>query len=383
MAERQDGGSSPVAGARAAASSAKSWVDRAKATPLWRAWDRYGKLRGNVLAGGIGYAGFFSLIPALFVGFTVFGLVLGNNADLQARLVDAVNSGLGTPIIKTSPTADGIVEISALTGGTELTIAGVIGLVGLLLTGLGWLDAIREGIRAMFGQPVWEGNAVVTKLRDVAVLATLGVTVLFSAIAGLAVGSVADTVLEWVGLDSSVLGKAVLGAASVLVLLVVDTAVFLVLFRLLAGVRLPRHDLIDAALFGGVGLGVLKLLANLLLSSAQNNRFLAAFAVVVVPLVWLNLVSRVTLVAASWGATVAMDRGHLVDAGPPQLLAVAPIGVPRPRVAAVSRPEPVVSPRAADRVSLAAGAVLGLSAAVAANIAGGALRSVGRALRRD
>src|SRR3954470_17534918 len=64
-----------------------AWLQPLPATLPYRAWQRYGAVRGNVLAGGIAYFAFFSVFPALAIGFTVFALVLGNQLDLQAQLV--------------------------------------------------------------------------------------------------------------------------------------------------------------------------------------------------------------------------------------------------------------------------------------------------------
>lgn len=227
--------------------SPSALIHRLQASLPWRAWQRYGKARGGILAGGMAYVAFFSLFPALAVGFTVFGLIVGNDADLQRTVIDSVNDGIGTTIITPPGGTGGIVGIDALTGSAELTIAGIIGVVGLLFTGLGWLDAMREGIRAMFGQPTLEGNMVMTKLRDLVVLATIGVVLLASAIGGVVVSSATGALLGWVGLEGSVPGRLLLGAVSTLLLLAVDVLIFMVIFRLLSGVNVPPHDFWDAA----------------------------------------------------------------------------------------------------------------------------------------
>jgi membrane protein len=406
-------------------------IHRFQTSLPWRAWQRYGQARGGVLAGGMAYVAFFSLFPALAVGFTVFGLVLGNNTDLQVQVVDAVNNAIGTTII-TPPDGGtgGIVSIDQLTEANQLTVLGIVGLVAFLFTGLGWLDAMREGIRAMFGQPTLEGNVVKTKLRDLLVLTTIGVVLLASAVGGVAVSGATGALLGWVGLDGSILGRLLLGAASTLLLLGVDVLVFMVIFRLLSGVDVPRHDFWDAALFGGIGLGILKLFAGVLLNAAGNNKFLATAGVLLGLLVWLNLVSRLTLVAAAWGATMALDRGHLTEealglpaAAVPKVPAQravrgaaqgtardsaagsagrSPVGPPgsasgRAAGSAAGAPPrsvnggpapavpftPVVSPRAADRVSVVAGALLGAAGLVAVRSAAGAVRSVVDAARRS
>jgi membrane protein len=376
-----------------AGSGAGEALQQAQATVPWRAWQRYGSARGGVLAGGIAYAGFFSLFPALAFGFTIFGIVLGNNTELQTRVVESVNSSFGTAIIKTSPTAEGIVELSQLTDGSTLTLWGVLGAIGMLLTGLGWLDAIRSGVRAMFGQPQAEGNLVRAKLRDTLVLATLGLVVLGSAITGFVVNSATGWLLETVGLSGSLPGRLLLGGVGVLLLLAVDIAVFVVLFQLLSGVSVPRQDLLDAAVFGGIGLGLLKVFGGILLNGASNNTFLLSAGLLLGLLVWLNLVSRLTLVAAAWGAIVAMDRGHLAAPASPVESGLAAVAPPRaamsppraamspPRAAVAPPRTPVVSTRAADRVSVAAGAILGAGALLAVHSTSSAIRALAGALR--
>lgn len=367
----------------------KALLGRVTSSRPVRAYQRFGADRGTVLAGGITYAAFFSLFPALAVAFTVFGLVLGNEVELQGRVVDAVNDNFGTPIIKLQPDDAGIVSIDQLTDTGALTLTGLIGLAGLLFTGLGWLDALREGIRAMFGQPPAVGNLVGKKVRDTGVLVVLGVVVLFSAGSGVAVNAAAGWLLRQVGLDGSEPGQLLLSALSTLVLLVVDFTVLVIMFRLLAGVHLAHDDLRDGALFGAVGLGVIKLFAGVLLGNVSDNQFLAAFAVILGLLVWLNFVARIILLGASWGATTAIDRGHLLvrEPTPEQEQRVASLGAATARAAAVPGPSPmytpVVSPRAADRVSVAAGAVIGAAGMVALRTTATAVRTVVAAARRD
>ena len=231
---------------------------------------------------------------------------------------------------------------------------------------------------------------------------------LLSAVLGVVVTAAAGTLLGWVGLSDSTIGSLIVGGLGTLLVLAVDVTVFMLIFWLLSGVQVPRHDLWDAALFGGIGLGVLKLLSGLLLKSAGTNKLLAVAAVVLGLLIWLNLVSRLTLVAAAWGATVALDRGHLVQAElglpeaaylPGQQPSLAkpqqnqqpkqrPVGgavvvpPPRPGGPAAAVPfTPVVSPRSADRISVAAGAILGAATLFAVRSAGSAVRTAVNAAR--
>ena len=70
-----------------------------RGTLPWRAWARYSAVRGNVLAGGVAYFAFFSLFPAMALGFTVFALLLGSHEDLQVLVVQYINSVFGTTVV--------------------------------------------------------------------------------------------------------------------------------------------------------------------------------------------------------------------------------------------------------------------------------------------
>ena len=59
----------------------KAALARLKATHAYRVWQHYNGARGGVLAGGIAYFAFFSVFPALTLGFAVFGFVHRFQAD--------------------------------------------------------------------------------------------------------------------------------------------------------------------------------------------------------------------------------------------------------------------------------------------------------------
>ncbi|HEX2807426.1 MAG TPA: YhjD/YihY/BrkB family envelope integrity protein, partial [Kineosporiaceae bacterium] len=230
---------------------AQALLDRTRSTKVWRAWSRYGRVRGSVLAGGIAYFAFFSLFPALAIGFTVFGLVLGEHADLQARVVSYVNSAFGGgSVIGTAPNT-GMVSIDQLTQKHVLTLSGVIGLLVLLATGLGWVGALRDGISAVFGRDQGP-NPVLAKLSDLGTLASLGVGVLASAVVSVLVTAATRPVLDWLGMSRTELAVILVNVLTSLLLLMIDTLLFILVLRQLPGIRLPFDDLFAGALAGGV-----------------------------------------------------------------------------------------------------------------------------------
>jgi membrane protein len=326
----------------------------------YRAWQRYGAVRGNVLAGGIADFAFFSTSPALALGFTLFGLVLGNRENLQVELVRYLNQSLGSTVISYHEGQAGLVTIDQLVQPTVLTTTAVIGLVTLVFTGLGWIAALRNGIQAVFGMRDTT-NFVVVKLFDLVLFLAAGLAVLGSVAVSVAVNMASGRVLDLLGIERSTAAAWSVNVLGQLALIVVDAVIFTLLFHRLSGVALPWADAVTGAVIASVGFTLLKIFASELLRTISHNRFLASFGVIVGLLVWMNLVARLLLVAAAWSAVVAQDRGHLHTPDP-----VAPLEVPAPDEPAPSTPE---APRSGG-----GGPFLLVAGFVAGVLAGGVLR---------
>jgi membrane protein len=346
---------------------------RLKATHAYRSWDRYGNARGDVLAGGVTYVGFFSLVPALLLGFTVFGFILRGQPELFDRVVASISDTL-PGIVRDRAHPGGLIDASNPPTPSALTLTGLVSLATLLLSGTAWIDALREGVRAVFGQPKLAVNPVKGRLVNLALLGTLGSAFLVSGVLSLGVSSAGSWLLDRVGVGAdSTVGQVTLRAGAVLAVLVADTLLVVLVLRLMSGVDLPRSDLLQGAVLGAVGLGILKQASGLLLASAANKPVLGSFAVVVGLLVLLDLISRILLLSAAWAATTADEGGRLAVGA----------AAPQHEVAIGPREQSVASfgQRSADRTAVAAGAVLGLIAAVGVRSVRDALRSAADAVR--
>jgi membrane protein len=361
----------------------KRTIDRIKALHAYESWERFGAANGNLLAAGVAYFAFFSVFPAVALAFAIFGFFLQGRPELLTAIADTLNQIL-PGMVKTAEHPNGIITIEAPSSLT-LTVTGIISFVTLLLAGLGWVGALRTGIRGVFGFDKASGNAVTAKARDLLVLATLGLAVVVSAVLTSAAGGLAEQVASWVGLPGN---DVVVALAGIVVGFSIDTCIMVLLLRVLSGVRLPWTSVRDAALLGALALTVLKLLGGWLIGRATANPLLGAVALSVGLLVWLNLISRVVLLSAAWAAGQADLSGLEPDgvrAVPGQVIRpsfVAPVaarsdtrlvpyGGTDPATHGSSsgprEPDPSAGPglqapapsRAVDRASVAAGFVLG------------------------
>ena len=300
-----------------------------------RVWQRYGDARGNVLAGGIAYFAFFSIFPALAVGLTVLGFVMNDVPQVRdyvvRNLVEGVDQyapGLvhqgSRPAGPSGEEATGI-YINDFLQGSALTWTFVVSTATFLFTGLGWMDGMRQGIRAVFGDDPGDGNFLLVRLRDLLGMLVVGLGVGLSVAAVVATNGVGGYLLDAMGFEPSTWSRWLLGVLGFLVALVMDTCTFLLVFRVLPNADVPLRDLLQGALLGGLGLGLLKQFGtSFARGSAEGNAFLGAAATLVVLLVLMNLIGRLILLAAAWAATRADDAGTLR----PDLMAEARLAVP-------------------------------------------------------
>lgn len=342
------------------------------------AWQRYADARGNMLAAGIGYFAFFSIFPAVALAFSVFGFVLREHRDLLQSVFAQLGRYL-PGMVRDDQHRDGLIAAQA-PPAVALTVTGVIALVILVLAGLGWLRAVREGIRAVFGAKGSGRNLITNTARDLGVLFTLGLGIALVAVLTTGVAGAAGWIAGGIGLSD---GGWVVGIADFAVSVLADTALMIVLLRVVSGVTVPWRDLFQGALVGGVGFSLLQITAAALLPRLSANPLFASFAVVVGLLIWLNLIARLTLISAAWAAN-DVDEIHggriLTQSEEGISRAAETAGLPLMAVVR-DRSLPTFGARSRDRTTLGSGFVLGAVAMAAAGALARGIRSVARLVR--
>jgi membrane protein len=352
----------------------KQWWARVQQTSAWRAWKRYGDTRGSLLAGGVTYFGFLSIFPIMALAFAVFGFLLRGHPQWLGDIRHYLDGAL-PGFVQDANGKNGLIPLSLPKGGTLATV-GIVGVVGLLWGGLGWLDALREGIRAVFGVSGSPGNLITNKLRDVGVLLVVGVAVILSAVVAAVANGAAGFAAELIGLGRQ---AWLITAVGILVQALLNTAIVGLVLRVLTGVPLPWRGLRNGALFGGVGLTLLQLFGTRLIAGTLKNPVFASIGLVVGLLVFLNFISRVLLVSAAWAAN-DLDIATAPASPSAGQRQKAIEGPDRPPLVGVKdRTDaglPTFGQRAADRTSVAAGAVLGAFGALAIGTGARGIRSL-------
>jgi membrane protein len=257
-----------------------------------RAYSRYTADGGDRLAASATYFAFLSFFPLVALAFAVTGFVVDAYPDAQAHLTRQINDYLPGLADKLDVTSIGHAKVGV----------GIIGLIGLLLAGLAWIDALRDALRLLWHQDVDVGNIIMRRVRDITVLAGLGLTLLASLVVTSLATSATGTLLDRLGRSGSTGAAWLAGILAVLVALAIDMAVFLYLFWRLPR-RTDRRRSARGALLGAVGLEILKLVGTWLVGKTTSNPVYGTFAVIVGLLIWINIVMRWALYVAAWTVT--------------------------------------------------------------------------------
>ncbi|GAA3243163.1 YihY/virulence factor BrkB family protein [Nonomuraea helvata] len=280
----------------------KAWglgkVDSWRVRRLWldhliRAVQRYQLQRGDRLAGAVTYFAFLSFFPLVSLSYAVLGFVVATSEATRKALEQAIVERL--PGIATQLNLEAI--------GQAKATAGIIGLLGLLYAGLGALDALREALREVSMSTTPPLNFFLGKLRDLASLILIGVTMIASVLVAGFATTATDKVMHFVFGSESMLAGYGLRAAGVAASVGADWLLFLILLGWVARPTRPFRTIAKGALLGAIGFGLLKQVATLLLGQTLSNPIYGTFAVIVGLLLWMNFSARLILYVAAWTDT--------------------------------------------------------------------------------
>jgi membrane protein len=165
---------------------------------VFRMVSHYGNVNGDAYAGAVTYFGFLSFFPILALAFFAVGVVAHVYPDARQQLTTAIGRVL-PGIVGNQPG-----EIPLSTFEKNASAVGVLGVIGLLYSGLGWLSGTRTALEVMFRLPKKEQpNFFIGKLVDLAMLLLIGVTLVVSVAITGAVTQVSGDILSFVGIDPS------------------------------------------------------------------------------------------------------------------------------------------------------------------------------------
>jgi membrane protein len=238
----------------------------------------------------------------LMIAFAAAGFVLASNPQLLRHLQDQVQAaapaGLGATL---NQIIDG--AIASRQG------VGIIGLLGALYSGLGWISNLREALTAQWqatsgDQPPQSGSFLRTKVGDLLALLGLGLALVLSfAVTGVGT-AFTNAVLDATGLGQIPGARLVLTALAVVASITGMWLVFLWVIARLPRQPIPLRRALRVAWFGAIGFEILKQAFAIYLDSVTASPTGKLFGPVIGLMVFAYFVSRFLLFLTAWAAVV-------------------------------------------------------------------------------
>ncbi len=239
-----------------------------------RVQKRYGELNGNYMASAVTLSSFLSIFPLMLFAVAVLGFFAAGSPDLAGSVVDRL--GL------TGDAAKAVVDTISVAENSRKT-ASVVGVVGLLWSGLGLVAALQYAINTS-----WQvtGQGWKDKLKGLAWLG--GASLLF-------VGSFAvSAALNYKPLPDW------LAPLNILVGLGLNLALWLWTMKALSNRDVGWKALLPGAAVGAVGFEVLKLVGSIYVPRlvASSSALYGSLGVVFAILAWLLFFGRLIVYSA-------------------------------------------------------------------------------------
>ncbi len=254
-----------------------AWADRKNIRVLQtsiRVQKRYGELNGNFMASAVTLSSFISIFPLLLFAAAILGFFVAGSPDLGKSVVEEL--GLSGDAAKAVQDTMDVARDSRRT-------ASIIGVVGLLWSGLSLVSALQYAINTS-----WQvtGHGWKDKLKGLAWLG--GASVLFIGTVGVGAALNFLDLPGWLWPVPIVIGLAL------------NLALWLWTMKALSNRDVGWKSLVPGAAVGAIGFEVLKLVGSVLVPRmvASSSALYGSLGVVFALLAWLLFFGRLIVYSA-------------------------------------------------------------------------------------
>jgi len=249
----------------------------------WRSKERYNDVLGGRLSAAIAYYAFFAVFALAMVAYAVTIKIFSGDsalvADLDSFLAQYFTT-LNTQALK-----------------AQVNNIQTIGLIGLVLAGIGWVDAWRSSLRAVWRLDQHPGNFLILRVVD------LGTLIVFALMMGISVG-IADVLERLFQLVShQQTGTWWFEAGVQLLAFIINLVIAVGLMTVIPRMHIAWRRLLPSILVIAVGLTLLNLVGRYFIGRTERNPAYAIVATSVGLLVYLYLFNQIVIWATAWAAT--------------------------------------------------------------------------------
>jgi membrane protein len=290
------------------------WFERLKQRPgvahLLAAYTRFNLRFGLQFGAAITYFSVLAVVPVFMLAFSIAGFVL---TIVRPELVPALASAIADAIGSADPATEERIRVLIERALSSYKAIGIIGLVSALYSGAGWMGNLKNAVRGQLSEHLERApqpNFFIKHLINLATL--LGLIVAVAVTFGLASisTSLADSIVDWLGLNTIGWLEPVLRLVPIAFSIGAGWLLYMYLFTVLPESREPGKIVRRGALLGAVGLTILEYLTSFLLAQFSGSPSALLFGPVIAVMVFFNLFSQLILFIAAW---IATGRGYAVD----------------------------------------------------------------------
>jgi membrane protein len=251
----------------------------------WQAIERFNDVDGGRLAAAISYYAFFAAFSLAVLGYSILGRLLGTpDSPVFAQVNKYLEDSL--PWVVTTAQQVGRGEVTAIAA------------VALLLSGIGWVEALRSSQRAVWLVNQHPGSWLFRQVIDLGMLLGLGVLLGLS----LATTGAIDKVVDWIAPDTN-LGHFLARPFGPLLEFLVNLTLASALLAAVPRLRLSPRRLLPAALVVAAGIQLLNTVGRLVIARSEQRPAYYLVAGAVGLLVYLYLLNQLIIFGAALAAT--------------------------------------------------------------------------------
>ncbi|GAB2639629.1 inner membrane protein YhjD [Gordonia jinhuaensis] len=304
-------------------SSEPSRLDKVRAKSpgidhLVEAAQRYQNQKGDYFAAGATYFSVFAIFPLLMVAFATAGFVLSSHPELLDELRDHISSAMP------GSTGDSIKDLIDQAIDSRTTI-GIVGLVGALYSGMGWMANIRQALTVQWGTEPEKPNFLRTKISDLLALIGLFVALAISfGLSALGASSLTTKILQWLHVSHLTGAGVAVRVVSILLSIAASWLLFTWIIAKLPRVALPLRNAAKAGLVTAIGFEVFKYIATFYLQKVVSGPAGATFGPILGIMVFAFFTTRIVLFATAWAATDP-DNKKYEPVAVPDPVVIAPV----------------------------------------------------------
>jgi len=272
---------------------------------LKETFDEWNRDKAPRLAAALAYYTAFSIAPLLIVVIGIAGLAFGQEA-VRGQLDNQIQGVVG------AQAADAIQEMVAGANHPQTgMIATIIGIVTLILGAAGLFGQLQDALNTVWGVEPKPNQGILATIKTRLLSFTMVLGIGFLLLVSLVISAGLSALQTWMS-NTLPFSPAILQILNIVISLIVITAMFAVIYKVLPDVKIAWRDVMLGALVTAVLFTLGKALIGLYLGQSSIASSYGAAGSFVVLLLWIYYSAQLLLFGAEFTQVYATRYGSKI-----------------------------------------------------------------------